>query len=605
MQGYVLHLLSFSVSPPWAIGQQNTDLYPSSGNGFRYAGLEYYGICFCGGTVNGPQVADSECTFPCNGNKNEICGGNNLLSVWQDPTFPTEDVEIGDYKPMGCYTDDSKNGRTLSWPAEIEKATITTEKCLSACEQQGFPLAGTEFGGECWCGNVLANSTAKVDDAQCNMPCKGNAAQTCGGRGRLNVYVAKELESLEPCGHQPPVSSSPISTPITVTTSTSTYQEPPTTSTYEEPPTTSTYEQPPTTSTYEEPPTTTPEPTYEPPTTSSQPPSTTTSTTVIYTPPPVTTTPKPPTTTTSSALCTSTVTLPPKCEWKCGNWCYPPLPDWDNENKCQKAYSTCLTGVASCFKNAGWPAAIECFNFGQWCGEVQKYCGSTCKYGKCNKKHCWSQWPGHGNNPWPGHGGNPPQTTTTVFPCTATSTVPPPTTTKPTECPPPPTNICTQPSNPYYGYAPGKPVGGIALPVVSCNDVKDDWRTNPFKLYIDQNSRRCPSYPPTKCPNACADACKEQWQQCRNVYAKGCQTLGWKGSFKRGQEAEVERRTGGGRGGYGGGHGGYGGGWTGNWGWGDNTWDKASQKCDAQYKDCLNVNRYVNPGKQCQQWGCK
>ncbi|KAG8416535.1 hypothetical protein J3458_007117 [Metarhizium acridum] len=82
------------------------------GNGFRYAGLEYYGVCFCGATVNGAQLDESKCSFPCSGNKTETCGGDNTLSIWQDPTFPKSpnDVTVDDYKSLGCYTDDFSQG---------------------------------------------------------------------------------------------------------------------------------------------------------------------------------------------------------------------------------------------------------------------------------------------------------------------------------------------------------------------------------------------------------------------------------------------------------------------------------------------------------------
>lgn len=119
------------------------------GNGFRYAGLKYYGVCFCGSTVDGPQVPDSQCSLPCSGNKSETCGGDKALSIWQDPTFPKsrEVVTVDAFKSLGCFTDNSSKGRTLSWPVKVEGSPLTTRKCLAACEKGGFPFAGTEYGG--------------------------------------------------------------------------------------------------------------------------------------------------------------------------------------------------------------------------------------------------------------------------------------------------------------------------------------------------------------------------------------------------------------------------------------------------------------------------
>jgi hypothetical protein len=119
------------------------------GNGYRYAGLVYYGVCYCGQTVNGPKVEEAQCNLPCNGNNTQTCGGNGIFSVYQDPTFlPVEDVTLEDYDPLGCWSDDSSMGRALVYRQDkVDGASLTTEKCLQACRDGGFPFAGTEFGG--------------------------------------------------------------------------------------------------------------------------------------------------------------------------------------------------------------------------------------------------------------------------------------------------------------------------------------------------------------------------------------------------------------------------------------------------------------------------
>lgn len=120
------------------------------GNGYRYAGLTYYGVCYCGQTVIGTQVADAQCNLPCSGNKTETCGGDNdVFSIFQDPTFPSAaDVTVSDYHSLGCWTDDSSNGRALVYQQDqLDRASMTTEKCLEACREGEFPFAGTEFGG--------------------------------------------------------------------------------------------------------------------------------------------------------------------------------------------------------------------------------------------------------------------------------------------------------------------------------------------------------------------------------------------------------------------------------------------------------------------------
>lgn len=529
------------------------------GNGYRYAGLEYGGVCYCGNTVNGDELDSSKCSFKCNGDKDQFCGGDKSLSVYSDPTFPpATNVEIENYVNTGCWTGSSSGGRTLSWPQDhLDASAMTPELCLSSCRDDGFPFAGIEFGRECWCGVVLANGTEKVDTAQCNMPCQGDKSQTCGGRSRINIFLAKEFQSLEPCGYEPPVeppvesstligSSAEPSTPtpelstiVTSTTSTST--------------------------------------------TCTDTTSTAAATTTTKAPePPVTTTPPAVTTTTTPpAVCTTEVVIPPKNEYCCGKWCSTPIPDFGDLGSCLVAKVHCKKQVAACLKHAGWPAALECFDFGKWCSSVNTYCSSKCKKGKfgsCSKKDCLVSRPPKG--------GNKPTTTTSTVPC-ATTTTPAPTPEQPE-----PTNICVQPTNRLYGYGPGKPVGDVELPFVSCNDLPDDFKTNPFKLYTHSDSRKCKPFKRPQVPNACADACKEQFESCRDVYAKGCYTKGRLWKTRRGAAVEdaespnpaaVEKRF--------------------LLGLFKDSFSLATIKCKAQYSDCLWTNKKVSGAGKCDKFG--
>ncbi|KAK0623035.1 WSC domain-containing protein [Immersiella caudata] len=483
------------------------------GNGFRYAGLTYYGVCYCGQTVKGPQIDDSMCNYPCTGNNSQTCGGDSILSVFTDPTFlPVDEVTIEDYDHIGCWTDDSRLGRALSYDMEIDSSTFTTEECLAACRSEGYPFAGTEFGGECWCGSVIANDTRAAPESECNMPCNGDGTQTCGGPGRLNLYVADELKSLEPCGYQPPVVPRVSSESALV---------------------------------------------------SSQP--------AVSTTPLVVTTPTP-----TSSLCVSTQTVQPTCEYKCGNWCSKPIPTWSDIPSCKAAYSNCKLQVASCFKSAGWPGSLGCFGFSLWCSSLERYCSTTSRGGS-KSSYCEKSPP---NNP------EPPKTiitiTTTCAPAAtltriSTSTKP---TTSATICPiPTPSNICKQPTSKKYNFSPSNPVGGIDMPIVTCNDLSTDHPRNPFKLYASPDTRKCKSFARNQTPSACAAACKEQYEDCIEVYAETCRR-GGKGPKSR-AVIELEVRT----------------------VWFGEDYHTATTRCNVQYDDCLAVNRGVSGSGKCTEFG--
>jgi len=184
-----------------------TELCISSckGNGYRYAGLEYYGSCFCGGAIQGTPADPSQCNAACTGNASDICGGANVLSIWEDPTFPRVNPRtISDYTSLGCYTEASNNNRALIFQPNITASTMTTEICLSSCKAMGMPYAGTEYAGQCFCGTFLNPGSVPTSSDQCNMPCSGNPSETCGGSRILNVYYASDLVSSQPCGYVPP-----------------------------------------------------------------------------------------------------------------------------------------------------------------------------------------------------------------------------------------------------------------------------------------------------------------------------------------------------------------------------------------------------------------
>ncbi|OCK74591.1 WSC-domain-containing protein, partial [Lepidopterella palustris CBS 459.81] len=196
-------------------------------NGFRYAGLIYYGNCLCGTMLPAVQAPDSECDTPCNGNPLEMCGGNNRYSIYQDNTYPAVDLTTisSQYVAKGCYSE-GVGYRAVSYRQDaLNFSTMTIETCLTACGNELYPLAGLEYYGECYCGYMLQGGSAQVADSNCAAPCNGNPSEICGGGGYLNLYEATILESTMPCSNAPP--PPPPSTTSSTTTSSSPPPPPP------------------------------------------------------------------------------------------------------------------------------------------------------------------------------------------------------------------------------------------------------------------------------------------------------------------------------------------------------------------------------------------
>lgn len=164
--------------------------------------------------------------------------------------------------------------------------------------------------------------------------------------------------------------------------------------------------------------------------------------------------------------------------------------------------------------------------------QVDKYCDSCGGPRGCGKAACLTKLPVP--TPLPTETVVAPcETTTTTTPLTTTSKAAPPTTTTTVPAVPVPTGpgICKQPSNKLCGYRPGHPLGGIGLPALTCNNLAADFHAgNALKLYTEQDSARCPSFPKHESPVACAHACAAQFEECLAVYVPGVKHQGRFGS---------------------------------------------------------------------------
>ncbi|KAI8269036.1 putative fungistatic metabolite [Colletotrichum sp. SAR11_239] len=501
------------------------------GNGYRYSGLTYYGVCYCSATVNSAKLDDSVCNYPCNGAKNETCGGPSAFSVWADPTFAkVDDTVIESFQSIGCYTDDTSHGRTVAERQDqIPTGSMTPSACIAACAADGYPFAGLEFGQECYCGVVIGNYSVPTTSDKCAMPCKGDSTKNCGGSANVEIYASQKLLSLEPCGYVPPANSPSSSLPVTLPVSSAPASSP------------------------------------------VVPPVSTSKVVSSQAPPPPSTTPKPTPSTTAPAMCTTTVTTPATCEYGCGSWCNKNLPDFDDQDSCNKASNRCLLQVNACYKGAGFPNSAACVDFKAWCKDVSSYCSSSCsgKKGSCGKKDCFQKKQPKG---W-----KPGSTSVSTFPCPSKPTS---TSTPVTVVPPPPTGICKQPSSSswFLKYGPGNPVGGIEIPIVTCNDVEAEFKAgNQFKLYIEADTKLCKGYGKGSVPNACAEACQEQYTECQSVYAQGCKAYNNRRSGGGYSSApDIAKRF-----------------------FFADTFTVALNKCKVQYQDCLAENKNVLVSNKC------
>ena len=86
---------------------------------------------------------------------------------------------------QGCYTDDATRALPAAQGGGFDDTT-----CRARCRGLGYAYAGTQWYGECYCGNTRAYT--RVGDGECNTQCSANPAQTCGGAWRNSIYTSAQ-----------------------------------------------------------------------------------------------------------------------------------------------------------------------------------------------------------------------------------------------------------------------------------------------------------------------------------------------------------------------------------------------------------------------------
>lgn len=105
-------------------------------------------------------------------------------SSTSDDTASEVELPAG-WTSSGCFSD-NVNPRSLGTRGEWWGEPITSSGCAAHCEKIGKSIAGTENGGQCFCGDELKNSEPLGDG--CNQPCDGDQNEICGGSKALSIF---------------------------------------------------------------------------------------------------------------------------------------------------------------------------------------------------------------------------------------------------------------------------------------------------------------------------------------------------------------------------------------------------------------------------------
>lgn len=107
-----------------------------------------------------------------------------------------------DWTLQGCSADKYPNARVLEGAGYTSGDSMSLDRCLAYCEGQQAVYAGLEAAYQCFCSNEgLKNGGAygpnggnlrqQANDG-CNLSCRGNGNQACGGDNRIQVYKSNK-----------------------------------------------------------------------------------------------------------------------------------------------------------------------------------------------------------------------------------------------------------------------------------------------------------------------------------------------------------------------------------------------------------------------------
>ncbi|ODA84052.1 hypothetical protein RJ55_02570 [Drechmeria coniospora] len=176
--------------------------------GYKYFGTEYGTECYCGSylTETSQSAPLAECGMPCGGDAYQYCGASNRIELYMNANAsggkPELPAAVGDYVLVGCQTEG--NGTRALADKTTAAEDMTNAKCADICKEHRY--FGTEYGRECYCGNLVDPSSKAAPQKECGMLCGGNALQFCGASNRLSVYTKKAMPPAPPA---PPPAPSP------------------------------------------------------------------------------------------------------------------------------------------------------------------------------------------------------------------------------------------------------------------------------------------------------------------------------------------------------------------------------------------------------------
>ncbi|XP_061458686.1 sialate:O-sulfotransferase 2 isoform X3 [Rhineura floridana] len=155
--------------------------------GYLFAGLEFGAECYCGHKIQATNVSDSECNMECKGEKSNICGGVNRLSIYRLELAQESARRYGSAIFRGCFC--QPDNVSVALPASRVMKNMSVDRCVEFCTGKEFPLAALA-GTSCHCGfpTTLFTLHEREDEQLCAQKCSGEEFESCGTSKYFVIY---------------------------------------------------------------------------------------------------------------------------------------------------------------------------------------------------------------------------------------------------------------------------------------------------------------------------------------------------------------------------------------------------------------------------------
>ena len=102
---------------------------------------------------------------------------------------------------VNCISETSSlgGGRSLAAIFVGDKGSLmSVDYCAALAKQKNYAYFGLEYGSQCLLGDVVDSRAVDYGNNKCNMACKANSKQYCGGSGAISVYNNTDYTSRIP-----------------------------------------------------------------------------------------------------------------------------------------------------------------------------------------------------------------------------------------------------------------------------------------------------------------------------------------------------------------------------------------------------------------------